>query len=185
MSVWAIGKRFAGMALLMSATLASAAPPANLVPADTVKCDVRIVVTDPDPKGLNVRAEPKVAPGNIIGVLKPDGEWTTVHAAGFQGDWFLIDGAVMVDDNAPNGERPAFTGRGWVHKSKVGGLEIEPRDVLEAPKDGAKSLLRSTDTSRTNMLKVVGCQGKFIQLQGPSLKGWASRYCTNQRTTCA
>jgi SH3-like domain-containing protein len=177
--------RVAGAMLLMASTLAGAAPPATVVPAYTVKCDVRIVVTDPDPKGLNVRAEPKVAPGNIVGVLKPDGEWTTVHAAGLSGDWFLIDEAVMVDDNAPAGERPVFKGRGWVHKSKVGGLEIEPRDVLEAPKEGAKSLMKGGDTSRTVNLKVVGCQGKFIQLQGPTVKGWASRYCTNQRTTCA
>lgn len=180
-----MSQRYTGVVLLMVATLASAAPPATVVPADTVNCDVRIVVTDPDPKGLNVRAEPKVAPGNIVGVLKPDGEWTTVHAAGFQGDWFLIDGAEMVDDNAPGGMRPAFKGRGWVHKSKVSGLEIEPRDVLEAPKDGAKSLMRGGDTTRTVNLKVIGCKDKFIQLQGPVIKGWASRYCTNQRTTCA
>jgi len=180
-----MSKRRVGAVLWMWAGVACAAPPAIVVPADTVKCDVRIVVTDPDPKGLNIRAEPKVAPGNIVGVLKPDGEWTTVHAAGQQGDWFLIDGAEMVDDNAPGGMRPAFKGRGWVHKSKVGGLEIEPRDVLEAPRDGAKSLMKGGDTTRTVNLKVMGCQGKFVQLQGGNIKGWASRYCTNQRTTCA
>jgi len=45
--------------------------------------------------------------------------------------------------------------------------------------------MKGGDTTRTVNLKVVGCQGKFIQLQSPGLKGWASRYCTNQRTTCA
>jgi hypothetical protein len=173
----------AAMLMLIAAIPADAAPPATSVPADTVKCDVELVVTDP--KGLNVRAAPKVAPGNVVGVLKPDGEWTTVHVIGNQGDWFLIDGAEMVDDDAPTGMRNAFKGKGWVHGSKVGGVEIEPRDVLSAPAQGAKPLMRGSDTSRTARLEVVACQGKFLQLQGRGIKGWASRYCTNQRTTCA
>jgi hypothetical protein len=174
-------------ALLLSAYTGwtGAAPPATSVPADTVKCDVQLNVTDPDPKGLNVRAAPGVAPDNIIGVLKPDGEWTTVHVVGNQGDWFLIDGAEMVDDNAPKGMRTSFKGRGWVHKSKVGGIEIEPRDVLESPAAGARPVMRGTDTTRTASMRVTACQGKFIQLRDAKNKGWASRYCTNQRTTCA
>ena len=177
-------KKIASAILLAATGLTDAAAPATTVPADTVKCDVSLNVTDPDPKGLNVRAAPKVAPDNIVGVLKPDGEWTTVHVIGSQGDWFLIDGAEMVDDNAAQGMRSAFKGQGWVHRSKVGGIEIEPRDVLEAPQAGAKSLMRGSDTARTAALKVMACQGKFIQLQGGNIKGWATRYCTNQRTTC-
>jgi hypothetical protein len=171
-------------ALLIAAGLAGAAPPATTVPADTVSCDVRINITDRDPKGLNVRAAPLVAPDNIVGVLKPDGEWTTVHVAGSQGEWFLIDGAETVDDNAPGGMRSSFKGRGWVHRSKVGDLQIEPRDVLEAPRAGARSLMSGTDTLLTAKFKAISCQGKFILFQGGNIKGWVSRYCTNERTTC-
>ena len=179
-----MNKTSAALFLALSACQALAAPPATVVPDDAVKCDVRLNVTDPDPKGRNVRASPKVAPDNVIGVLKPIGEWTTVHIAANSGDWFLIDGAEMVDDNAPNGMRASFKGRGWVHRSKVGGIEIEPRDVLAAPEDGAQSLLRGSDTALTANLKVTACKGKFIQLKGGNTTGWSTRYCTNQRTTC-
>ena len=172
-----------GLFLLTVAGLAGGAAPTTIVPADTVKCDVQLNVTDPDPKGLNVRASPKVAPGNILGVLKPDGEWTTVHVIGSQGGWFLIDSAEMIDDS-PTGGRTDFKGRGWVHASKVGGIELEPRDVLASPAEAARPLMRGTDTSRTAKLRVMACQGKFIQLEGEGIKGWATRFCTNQRTTC-
>jgi hypothetical protein len=161
-----------------------AAPPATSVPADTVTCDLRLNVSDRDPHGLNVRAAPVVAPDNVVGVLKPDGEWTTVHVIGNQGEWFLIDGAETVDDNRDGGMRAIFKGRGWVHRSKLGDIDIYPRDVLEAPRAGAKALMQGMDTQRTAALKVMSCKGEFIELQGGNIKGWASRFCTNERTTC-
>lgn len=172
-----------GFVLLCMAGLTDAAPPV-MVPAETVKCDVRLNVTDPDPKGLNVRAAPKVAPGNVLGVLKPDGEWTTVHVIGNAGEWFLIDAATMIDDNAPTGERSAFKGRGWVHRSKVGDIQIRPSDILAAPQEGAQSLFKGTDPDKTPAFKVLACKGPFLQVQGAKFSGWAKEYCTNQRTTC-
>ncbi|MDB5804446.1 MAG: hypothetical protein JWN73_1768 [Betaproteobacteria bacterium] len=177
-------KKLASAMLMCATGLTSAAPPATVVPADMVKCDVRLNITDPDPKGLNVRAAPEVKPDNIVGVLKPDGEWTTVHIAGNQGEWFLIDGATTVDDKAPSGDRASFKGRGWVHRSKVGDIEIRPNDVLAAPQTGAKSLFSGTDPGKTPPFKVMACKGPFLQVQGPKISGWAREYCTNERTTC-
>jgi len=178
-------KKLAGAMLMGAAGLAGAAPPATVVPADMVKCDVRLNITDPDPKGLNVRASPEVKPDNVVGVLKPIGEWTTVHIAGNQGEWFLIDGATTVDDQAPGGDRASFKGRGWVHKSKLGDIQIRPRDILAAPQAGAKSMLGGgSDPDKTPAFKVMACQGPFIQVQGAKFSGWAREYCTNERTTC-
>jgi hypothetical protein len=177
-------KKLAGAMLMSAAGLTGAAPPATVVPADMIKCDVRLNITDPDPKGLNVRAGPEVKPDNVVGVLNPGGEWTTVHIAGNQGEWFLIDGAKTIDDNAKDGERQSFKGRGWVHRSKVGDIQIRPSDVLAAPQAGAKSLFSGTDPDKTPSFKVIACKGPFIQIQGAKFSGWAREYCTNERTTC-
>ena len=46
----------------------------------------------------------------MIAVLKPEGEWTEVHAVAQSGDWLRIDLASTVDDDAPEGMRKVFHG---------------------------------------------------------------------------
>ena len=88
------GLSFAGGAL--------AASPPLLVPP---------VVTDP--KGMNVRAKPA---GPVVARIPLAAEWTEVHVTGQSGDWFRIDLAETVDDDAPGGMRTVYRRRhGWVH----------------------------------------------------------------------
>src|SRR5690348_8321746 len=58
-------------------------------------CNVVIDVTDPDPKGTNVRATPG---GAIVATLKnsTDDGWIAVHVTGQLGDWYEIDRASLM-----------------------------------------------------------------------------------------
>ena len=165
---------------------APAQPPDPSGTAARATCDVELNVTDPDPKGLNVRSGP-AASAAVVAVLKRDGEWTTVHAVAQEGDWLSIDRAETVDDNAPGGSRPALTHSGWVHVSKLGVSELQTgsgTSLRDRPATNAKVLLRihGDDHAPTN---VFGCHGRFIQVRHGHAVGWTDRWCNNERTTCS
>lgn len=152
----------------------------------SARCNVELNVTDPDPKGLNVRAAPGTA-ASVIAVLKPDAEWITVHAIAQQGDWMRIDRAVGVDDDAPDGERVVFTGDGWVHLrllgisdlSSGGSATLRLRPEADAPVVFTQA---GEDTLPT---RVLGCSGSYIQVRYGKHVGWTDTWCNNERTTCS
>jgi hypothetical protein len=181
-----------GVALLFGLTAASATTAADHAaptPAMFVACDVVLNVDDPDPNGLNVRAAPNAKTGNVIGVLKPDGDWTEVHVVGNSGGWLKIDHAETIDDDAPDGERSVFKGEGWVHVSKLGisELYVGGGTVIRnrpAP-DGAALLKLDTPDKEPKSTRVIGCNGHYIQIEFDGKTGWTRDWCTNERTTCS
>jgi hypothetical protein len=182
------------LALCVSAALGAAAatrakPPVAIAKvAGETACDVRLNVHDPDPKGLNVRAAPGQAPGAVIAVLKPDGEWTEVHAVAQSGPWLRIDGASTVDDDAPEGMRVVFRGNGWVHVSGLGISELTTGDGTElraGPSDGARLLKKIGPGDEPKRTRILGCSGPFLHVDADGLDAWTRRYCTNERTTCS
>ena len=161
---------------------AAAAAPAV---ASAQACDVTLNVHDPDPKGLNVRATPS---GRVVTALKPDGEWTEVHAVASSGDWLRIDAASTVDDDAPDGMRDVFRGDGWVHVSGLGISELmtgEGTMLRASPSDSAKLLKRIGPDDEPKRTRILGCSGKFIKVDADGLVAWTRQYCTNERTTCS
>jgi len=171
---------------------ALAGPPAKAVAparlAGEQACDITLNVHDPDPKGLNVRAAPGKPPGKVVTALKPDGEWTEVHATGQVGEWLRIDSAATVDDDAPEGMREVFRGDGWVHVSGLGISELmtgEGTLLRASPSDSAKLLKKIGPDDEPKRTRILGCSGKFIKVDADGLIAWTRQFCTNERTTCS
>jgi hypothetical protein len=159
---------------------------APVAPGATVACDVTLNVTDPDPKGLNVRAAPSTQ-GKIVAVLKPDGEWTSVHVTGQQGEWLSIDHAETIDDNAKDGSRTVLDKPGWVHISKLGISELFTGSgtvLREKPAADGKALLRIKDEDSVPT-PLLACSGKYIKVRHGKVEGWTNTWCNNERTTCS
>ena len=153
-------------------------------------CDVELNVVDPDPLGANVRSGPSAKTGKVIARFAPQGEWTYVHVVGQAGAWLLIDRAVVVDDDAPDGEREIFRGGGWMHSSTLGFSELmtgEGTLLREAPSPDAKVLRKATmdDDAAGGRIRVLGCRGRFIQVDLGGSAPWTDTWCNNERTTCS
>jgi hypothetical protein len=161
----------------------AAGPPVS--PA-SAHCDVELNVTDPDPRGLNVRASPGTT-ARVVSVLKPEYEWITVHVVARQGDWMRIDRAIGIDDATESGERVVFSGDGWVHVRMLGvsDLFVGGSATLRQRPDPASPIvlrLRNDDTQAT---QVLGCSGRHLHVRHGKQIGWIDRWCTNERTTCS
>lgn len=172
----------AGLCFTVAAFAVEKSPPPT---SGMIACDVELNVTDPDPHGLNVRSAPTTA-GSVLTVLKPDGDWTSVHVIGQQGDWLMVDKAETIDDKATGGSRKAFAGKGWVHVSKVGVSELFTGTgtvLRDRPAANGKALLRIKEEDASPTL-LLGCKGKYIQVRHLEHTGWTNTWCNNERTTC-
>jgi len=151
-------------------------------PIPTRPCDVALNVSDPDPAGLNVLAD-SFATAPVLTLLRPQGDRIRLHVTGQQADWFRIDRAVAVTDEAPTGERVLFEGTGWVHQSKVG-VDMNPGAKLYSDFDKSPSRVLPLD-GETPAVIVTGCvrDQLIIEIEGQS--GFTRDYCANQRTTCS
>jgi hypothetical protein len=79
-----------------------------------------------------------------------------------------------------------FSGRGWVHVSKLGGVRANPgAQVYDRPEPGAKVLQRfEYDEAKLPEIIVLGCRGSWVRIRAGSLTGWTQAICNNERTTC-
>ena len=117
-----------------------------------------------------------------------DGEWTEVHAIGQSGEWLRIDLASTVDDDAPEGMRDVFKGNGWVHVSGVGISELSTGEgtvLRAAPDDNAAVVRKVMPDSEPKHTRVLGCHGKWLQVEADGVPAWTRSFCTNERTTCS
>ena len=155
---------------------------------EVLQCDLVLNVADPDPKGLNVRASPGKPAGRVIARLEPTGEWTEMHVTGQSGDWLRIDRAASIDDEALDGMSEVFRGTGWVHVSGVGISELSTGEgtvLRAAPEDGAAVVRTVTPESEPKNTRVLGCHGKWLQVEADGIPAWTRSFCTNERTTCS
>lgn len=145
------------------------------------RCNAELAVTDPDPKGLNVRSGPD-AKSNVIAVLK-GGDYITVHITGQSGQWYAIDSATMIDTNAPK-DKVIFHGQGFVHMSKVGGSGMfGTATILDKPDDKTGKPVK-WDMQSDQPVDVLGCSGEFLKVKVRKVTGWSKEVCTNELTTC-
>jgi len=178
-------------ALLLSALLAASAvhaPFAVAKSAGDVACDLSLDVIDPDPNGVNVRATPSLS-GKVIAQLKPIAEWTEVHVAAQRGDWLRINHADSVDDNALGGMSESWTGSGWVHRAGLGVSELSVGEgtTLRAAPDDSSAIVRRivSPDAEPKQVHVLGCRGKWLQVEADGVAAWTRTWCNNQRTTCS
>lgn len=177
------GARIGLAALVLAAAPAALHGAATQVGAENA-CDVRLNVADQDPAGLNVRAAPG---GAVIATLKARNAWVETHVVGQAGDWMRIDRAVLIDDDAPNGEKTLFHGNGFVHVSKLAFEVLNPGAALRAqPGEAGPPLWRAPqDEDRVPKAQLLGCHGAYVQVRVAQVVGWTRQFCSNQRTTCA
>jgi hypothetical protein len=147
-----------------------------------VPCDMSAYVTDPDPKGTNIRS----APNGEATVVKtmPNASDTVVKIKGYSGGWFEISRAEMVGDEA----RVVFEGRGWVHSSLLG-LEVGnngygPPALYAAPNKQSRVLKRLRPDE--DSVKLLACKEGWAKVQSGGQTGWLARegQCANPLTTC-
>jgi hypothetical protein len=151
--------------------------------AATVRCDIRLNITDQDPAGLNVRASPA---GPILAAIEARHHWVQVHVTAVSGDWVQIDKATLITEQDPGGT-VIFTRPGWVALSKLGIEELNPNTRIHAaPSDDAPPVLSfdEGDEARIPHADVLGCQDDWLKVRVNGLVGWTRTFCANQFTTC-
>lgn len=163
-------------------------------------CSIRGYLSDPDPKGTNVRAAPR-ANAPVVGLLPPrsghegDDEIVGVEfeIIGSKDGWLLIQ----------NPDRGALAGAGWISGRLVGFTIGSPR-LLASPADNARTVAslqilgdEGVGPDSFEVRQVHACQGHFAEVTirlAPSIKappgiakplrGWVGKVCSNQLTTC-
>ncbi len=148
--------------------------------AERQACDVTVDITDPDPKGTNVRTAPG---GAAIASLTATGDgWIEAHITAQLGDWYEIDGATSID---PGGEdKTVFHGKGYLHKSVVGVSGMQNGGVIYKDHDSASAPVDPA-AAGDQEVKLLGCWGQFLKVQVKKGTGWTTQVCTNMVTTCA
>jgi hypothetical protein len=181
--------------LIMATGILPGVAPSNAQTAppevQTVACEVKVLVQDQDPEGLNVRASPG-SQYKVLGTVHA-GDW--IYATGSRGAWVRINRATQ-DDESTETEQTVFAGEGWVYASLLGvdgsgGGEDSATTLNESPSRDSRMVGRmfADDGSGT----LLGCRGEWLQLEhrslsrgGPKIRGWAHRdaVCINTRTVC-
>jgi hypothetical protein len=146
-------------------------------------CDVKVDITDTDPKGTNVRASPG---GAVIASLSnPNVEgWIAVHITGQLGDWYEIDRASLINaDLGPDG-KAIFHGKGFLHKSVVGVSGMQNGGAIYRDHD-IRSDLVDPHVPGEQKVDLLGCWGEFLKIHVRKGSGWTREACTNMDTTCS
>ena len=163
--------------LLALAPLAQAAGAAVQVQA----CDVKVDITDTDPKGTNVRSAPG---GAVLAALKNPGDgWIEVHLTAQSGDWYSIDRAELLDTTLPEGHKTLFQGQGYLHKSVLGVSGMQNGGAIYTDHDEASAPL-DAHTPGDQPVELQGCWGGFLKVHVHKGTGWTKEACTNMNTTC-
>lgn len=189
----------AAIALLLVSSIAYAA---SVDTKGMTPCAFSAWSNDKDPAGLNVRAAPRADAPIIAKLPPPLEERTDFYAAEFgvigsRDGWLLIEEAKFVDYDGDGADKPVFAGPGWVSGTKVGfeindtGLRTGPgADApLKAKLSGTNSAGGAYGPDSADVERVFACQGDFADVQlrvekGPAMRGWVTRLCSNQVTTC-
>jgi hypothetical protein len=167
-----------GFALLALAPAAAA----RAQTAGRQACDVHVDVTDTDPKGTNVRAAPG---GAVVASLKNPGQgWIGVHVTGQLGDWYEIDRADLIDADLPQGGKPLFRGKGYLHRSVLGLSGMQNGGAIYVDHD-SRSRPLDPHAAGDQPVALLGCWGGFVQVRVRKGVGWTKEACTNMNTTCA
>jgi hypothetical protein len=185
------------------------------VPKDETACNLEGWAIDTDPKGLNVRAAPSPQAA-VLGTLPPYVTSTENFGFGVEfkitashNGWLRIEGAK--DDPGRSGKplRPAYSGTGWVHGSRVG-FGIQSGSGHARPDTASQQLLNLGDDGLTEMGKIrliVACDKDWAlvdfslerrrdsktqaledlspaQQEASRGRAWFRNICASQEATC-
>ncbi|HQU86154.1 MAG TPA: SH3 domain-containing protein, partial [Pyrinomonadaceae bacterium] len=150
-------------------------------------CGINAWVTDKDPKGLNVRAQPSLK-GKIVKTLKrkddTDGSIISVYVVGYSNGWLKIGRAENIDGDL------LFDDLGWISAKLVetgtkGGEEGYDKHIKLYSAANAKSKKLGMIPSEANV-KIAGFKCGWIKVSYEDLTGWIrdTNICGNPVTTC-
>jgi hypothetical protein len=186
---------------------------AQSLPPGTVPCQLGAFSIDPDPKGLNVRAEPS-AKARVLGTLPrpyrfksksenfPPGGWRTEFTiVGYKAGWFLIEGAkppgrAYEDERSyPRNYPIPYAGRGWVAGNKVGANyangQTRMGGLFQAPHVDARWTPAKTELGAEigpdgAPKRILACSGMWALVESyDGVRGWWRALCSNQVTNCS
>lgn len=178
----------------------SAPPPATAAAAEIATCNLSAWSTDSDPAGLAVRSGPGTN-NAVIGRLPPPGgvegydEAAEVTITGSHNGWFRISAAVMIDYAGDKPDKVLFKGEGWVSGRYLGLLlndaNLHREPALESP---VVAHLAFADPDGNMMgpdswaVRLHACKDDWAEVDASfedrRFRGWATRTCSNQVTTC-
>ena len=168
-------------------------------------CSTMLWMNDPDPKGLNVRAEAS-SKAKILGVLPQGTEFTAVAA---QDGWIQYEKPIAFDPEKglewvplPDGPQAGWVFGGlvttslrnrWADRTDIGHFAIYPEPSLSST-----PLIRWESNNASNpandngtVEKILDCDGGWLKLQILDVDkkrhvGWVHKdnQCPNQVTTC-
>ena len=178
---------------------------ARPLPPGVAACNFGALANDHTREGLNIRAEPR-ADSAILGRLPVienayhEKIAADVHVIGVRNGWFLIEGANYGDYDLPAKLPPVYAGRGWV-SGRLLTIQIGMRTLKAAPDENAADVVEMVDDYGVTAL--LDCKGDWLRVETPlstkdyalkpklpsdgpagTVRGWAHKSCTNQRTTC-
>lgn len=178
---------------------------AKNLPAGVEPCTLGAWSVDPDPKGLNVRAEPS-AKAKILGIVPPprvvpkkyeafgpEPAKAEFRVVGYRDGWFLIENiqapGVAYDIPYPASLPKPYLGRGWVAGNKIGAAPayagLPFGRLYKAPHVEARYEMRTGGTDNP-FARVLACSGDWglVEAEGGK-RGWVRGLCSNQVTTCS
>ena len=152
--------------------------------------------SDPDPRGLNVRAGPSPT-ARIVGTLPPPerGEdvevdfGATFDVVGSHDGWFLIENARRWSQQ---GRGPSNLPSGWI-SGRYLAFQLQTDKVFESFDPGSRVILTSWEDNGTLMQfgyrQPTECLNEWVRLtvigrDGREQQGWVRGICGIQETTC-
>ncbi|TMJ59186.1 MAG: SH3 domain-containing protein [Alphaproteobacteria bacterium] len=139
-------------------------------------CAVRGFATDRDPKGSNIRSQPR-ATAPIVGRLPPLFPLTSADIVGAEFEiigskngWLLIRNADAAIDKQGNGKR-VFKGPGWI-SGRLAGATLGMPELRAAPNRDAAIVARLYDADKGwgpdsfGVTRIHACDGDYVDRFG-------------------
>lgn len=184
-------------AIVFAAAAAASAP---VVTTSDAVCHINGYNADKDMTGTNIRSAPD-AKAPVIFRLMPENEPDDTYGAEFEvigskNGWLLIRNAEEGQYGDGDG-KIVFKGPGWISGALVG-FTINDSALRSAPSANAKVVANLEGDNGAGgvwgpdsfgVTRVYGCSGDFADVSGvtptkKTYRGWVTKLCGNQRTTC-
>ena len=168
--------------------------------ASDAVCSINGYNADKDMTGTNIRSAPD-ANAPVIFRLMPEKEPDDTYGSEFEvigakNGWLRIRDAELgaYGDGNP---KIVFKGPGWISGALVG-FTINDPNMRSGPSPNAKVIARLEGDNGAGSVwgpdsfgitRVYGCSGAFAEVSGVTplkkpYRGWVTKLCANQRTTC-
>lgn len=182
------------LGLIALAQLAS--PAASIAAAAPARCAIYAHLSDPDPRGTNVRAGPSASAAVVMRLphsVKMDGDdyVPEVTIVGFSQGWAQVRDAKFADYGS-GADRLLFKGPGWIAGSLLSAT-LNHMEIRSAPNESAPVVARlmgeDWGPDSVQVLAIEDCIGDYAKVRaklpgGRQVTGWADGLCSNQVTTC-